>query len=94
MRRVLLSHLHTLSSIGARFKPTASPTLRGCQPDSPAPSDLVVRNFASEDHPNDWHFIAERPALAPHLARPEGRVALRIVLGTVLRVSRSLPTKT
>ena len=23
----------------------------------------------------DWYFIAEQPAPAPHLARPEGRVA-------------------
>ena len=26
--------------------------------------------------PKDWHFIAERPAPALHLARPEGRAAL------------------
>ena len=37
----------------------------------------------------DWYFIAEQPAPAPHLARPEGRAALRIVLVTALRVSRS-----
>jgi len=24
----------------------------------------------------DWYFIAEQPAPAPHLARPEGRAAL------------------
>ena len=30
----------------------------------------------------DWYFIAERPALAPHLAHPEECAALRIVLVT------------
>jgi len=33
--------------------------------------------------------IAEQPAPAPHLAHPEGCAALRIVLVTVPRVSRS-----
>ena len=37
----------------------------------------------------DWCLIAEQPAPAPHLARPEGRAALRIVLIAVARVSRS-----
>jgi len=37
----------------------------------------------------DWYFIAEQPAPAPHLAHPEGCAALRIVLVTVSRVSRS-----
>ena len=37
----------------------------------------------------DWYFIAEQPAPAPHLAHPEGCAALRIVLATVPRVSRS-----
>ena len=37
----------------------------------------------------DWYFSAEQPAPAPHLARPEGCAALRIVLVTVPRVSRS-----
>jgi len=37
----------------------------------------------------DWYFIAEQPAPAPHLARPEGRAALHIVLVTFPRVSRS-----
>ena len=37
----------------------------------------------------DWHSIAEKPAPAPHLAHPEGCAALRIVLVTVPRVSRS-----
>jgi hypothetical protein len=37
----------------------------------------------------DWYFIADQPAPAPHLARPAGRAALRIVLVTVPRVSRS-----
>ena len=37
----------------------------------------------------DRYFIAEQPAPAPHLAHPEGCAALRIVLVTVPRVSRS-----
>ena len=37
----------------------------------------------------DWYFIAEQPAPAPNLAHPEGCAALRIVLVTVPRVSRS-----
>ena len=37
----------------------------------------------------DWYVIAEQPAPAPHLAHPEGCAALRIVLVTVPRVSRS-----
>ena len=36
---------------------------------------LQVHHVAS-----DWYFIAEQPAAAPHLARPEGCAALRIVL--------------
>jgi len=38
---------------------------------------------------SDWYFIAEQPAPAPRLANPEGYAALRIVLVTVPRVSRS-----
>jgi len=37
----------------------------------------------------DWYFIAEHPAPAPLLAHPEGCAALRILLVTVPRVSRS-----
>ena len=37
----------------------------------------------------DWYFFAEQPATAPHPAHPEGCAALRIVLVTVARVSRS-----
>ena len=37
----------------------------------------------------DWYFIAEQPAPAPHIAHPEGCAALRILLVTVPRVSRS-----
>ena len=37
----------------------------------------------------DWYLIAEQPAPALHLARPEGRAAPRIVLVTVTRISRS-----
>ena len=38
---------------------------------------------------SDWYSIAERPAPAPRLANPEGCAALRILLITVPRVSRS-----
>ena len=34
----------------------------------------------------DWYGIAEQPALAPHIAHPEGCAALRIVLVTVYQV--------
>ena len=37
----------------------------------------------------DWYFIAKQPASVPHLAHQEGCAALRIVLVTVPRVSRS-----
>jgi len=37
----------------------------------------------------DWYFVAEQPAPAPHLAHPEGCAALRVVLVTLPRVSRS-----
>ena len=40
----------------------------------------------------DWYLIAEQPAPAPHLAYPEGCAALRIVLLTVPRTSRSCGT--
>ena len=33
-----------------------------------------------------WHFIAEQPTPAPHLARPEEPAALRMVLITVPRL--------
>jgi len=36
-----------------------------------------------------FFFVAEQSASALHLARPEGRVALRIVLVTLPDVSRS-----
>ena len=36
-----------------------------------------------------WYVIAQQPAPAPHLARLEGCAALRMMLVTVLRVSRS-----
>ena len=45
--------------------------------------------LSSSCSPRDRHFIAVQPAPAPHLAHPEGRAALRIVLVTVPRVSRS-----
>ena len=37
----------------------------------------------------DWYFVDEQPASAPHLAHPEGCAAIRSVLVTVPRVSRS-----
>ena len=37
----------------------------------------------------DWYVVAEQSAPAPHLAHPEGRVALRMELVTVPRASRS-----
>jgi len=46
-------------------------------------------NVAADGRLRDWYFIAEQPAPAPHLAHPEGCAALRIVLVTVPRVSRS-----
>ena len=45
-------------------------------------------------HQRDWYFIAEQPAPAPHLAHPEGRSALRLVLVTVPRVSRGTAIST
>ena len=44
------------------------------------------RNRASQ---RNWYLIAEQPVPVLHLAHPEGFVALRIVLVTVPRVSRS-----
>ena len=45
--------------------------------------------WAASSAESDWYLIAEQPAPAPHLARPDGCAALRIVLVTVRRVSRS-----
>ena len=42
-----------------------------------------------DHHCRDWYVIAEQPAPAPHLAHSEECAALRIVLVTVPRVSRS-----
>jgi len=46
-----------------------------------------LRETLNPEPQRDWHFIAEQPAPAPHLAHPEGCAALRIVLVTVPRVS-------
>ena len=43
----------------------------------------------SSSSERDWYLTAEQPAPAPHLAHLEGCAALRIVLITVPRVSRS-----
>ena len=48
-----------------------------------------ANNTAGGREMKNWCFIAEKPAPAPHLAHPEGCAALRIVLVTVHRVSRS-----
>ena len=32
--------------------------------------------WAASSAESDWYLIAEQPAPAPHLARPEGRAAL------------------
>ena len=50
---------------------------------------LVDGATCSAKERRDLYFIAEQPAPAPHLAHPEGCAALRIVLVTVSRVSRS-----
>ena len=39
----------------------------------------IRRSAVVQFHPRfsrDWYFIAEQPAPAPHLTRPEGRAAL------------------
>ena len=38
----------------------------------------------------DWYFIAEQPAPAPHLARPEGRAALTHMCELLCSVSAAL----
>jgi len=51
---------------------------------------MQMRGIAADQaRARDWYFIAEQPAPAPHLAHAEGYAALRIVLVTVPRVSRS-----
>jgi len=52
-------------------------------------SRSIRMSAESSCKPRDWYFIAEQPAAAPHLAHPEGWAALRIVLVTVPRISRS-----
>ena len=48
-----------------------------------------VRQTRSSPCKRDWFLIAKQAAPAPHLARPEGCAAPRIVLVTVPHVSRS-----
>ena len=50
---------------------------------------LPQRRLAPVLQVRDWYFIAEQPAPSPHLAHPDGCAALRIVLVTVPRASRS-----
>ena len=50
---------------------------------------LVPSGSWRQVRPRDRCFVAEQPAPAPHLAHPEGCAALRIVLVTMPRVSRS-----
>ena len=76
---------------GTAYRPTALATV--------GPYALPVPGFVPRLAPlarvlfgRDWYFIAEQPAPAPHLAHPEhpeGCAALRVVLVTVPRVSRS-----
>ena len=47
---------------------------------------IIRLHFAAH---RDWYSIAEQRVPAPHLAHPERRAALRIVLVTVPRFSRS-----
>ena len=47
------------------------------------------RIYGSRKYQRDWYVIAGQQAPAPHLAHPEGRAAIRIVLVAVPRVSRS-----
>ena len=49
----------------------------------------TIHKRVVQEMAGDWYFIAEQPAPAPHLAQPEECAALRIVLVTVPRVSRS-----
>ena len=56
----------------------------------PAPYTLHPTPYTLHPSPwRDWCFIAEQPAPALHLVHPGGCAALRIVLVTVPRVSRS-----
>ena len=61
----------------------------GCGEGAPAPPCATRRPYSPDPKARDWYFIAEQPAPAPHLAHPEGCAALRTVLVTVPRVSRS-----
>ena len=56
---------------------------------TPLQSPLFTIRYLHILSDRDWNSIADQPAPAPHLAHPEGRAALRIVLVTVPRVSRS-----
>ena len=53
------------------------------------PAFALVPRLLSRENQRDWYCIAEKPAPAPHLAHPEGCAALRIVVVSVPRVSRS-----
>jgi len=68
-------------------------TLARSRPETPRQKERSCASFSVDRqchlHGRDWCFIAEQPAPAPHLAHPEGCAALRIVLVTVPRVSRS-----
>ena len=60
--------------------------LPGIEDQPPWREDSPLSHLSDE---RDWYCIAEQPAPAPHLAHPEGRAALRIMLVTVPCVSRS-----
>ena len=65
----------------AAYTPTHHPPTTYTLPPSAA-ACIMVQGL-------DWYLIAEQPVPAPDLAHPEGCAALRIVLVTVPRVSRS-----
>ena len=59
------------------------PIASGCMVFSACPSVIVQCSSACTE--TDWYFIAEQPALAPHLAHPEECAALRSVLAPAQR---------
>ena len=66
------------------YKGVANSLISCRAPPTPPPHDAVREHVQ-----RNWYFIAKQPAPAPHLAHPEECAALRIVLVTLHRVSRS-----
>ena len=61
--------------------PTLTPNTVELTALTPHTVELTARGGPVQDrvlacYSSDWHFIAEQPAPAPHLARPEGLAAL------------------